>query len=208
MSQPLELKTREKILEAAIHLFAERGYDGVSVRDIAGSVGIKASSLYKHYENKEAILESIFSFFKAKIGQTLIPEEHLRQVLKRLSPEQYLENSFELFKQVMWSGDILKIAKVITIEQQRNGAIRQFFLEELIEKPRRNMKIVFDLMVENDTLEKQDTLVLAEEYTAYIIYLYFEQNFLKDGPDLKEIEARMKQHNHYFAKRILNKKGE
>ena len=37
--------TRQKILEAALGLFSVHGYDGVSVRDIAGAVGIKDSSL-------------------------------------------------------------------------------------------------------------------------------------------------------------------
>ena len=47
------MSTKEKILDAALTLFAENGYDGTSVEQIAGIVGINAPSLYKHYKGKE-----------------------------------------------------------------------------------------------------------------------------------------------------------
>ena len=50
------MSTKEKILDAALSLFAENGYDGTSVEQIAGIVGIKAPSLYKHYKGKEDIV--------------------------------------------------------------------------------------------------------------------------------------------------------
>ena len=50
------MSTKEKILDAALTLFAENGYDGTSVEQIASIVGIKAPSLYKHYKGKEDIL--------------------------------------------------------------------------------------------------------------------------------------------------------
>ena len=54
-----DMSTKEKILDAALTLFAENGYDGTSVEQIAGIVGIKAPSLYKHYKGKEDILNAL-----------------------------------------------------------------------------------------------------------------------------------------------------
>lgn len=51
--------TRRRLLETALELFAERGYHGVSVRDITGAVGIKASSLYAHWPSKELLLAEL-----------------------------------------------------------------------------------------------------------------------------------------------------
>lgn len=51
--------TKEAILYEALKLFSDKGYDGVSVRDIAGQVGIKQSSLYKHYTSKQDIFDSL-----------------------------------------------------------------------------------------------------------------------------------------------------
>src|SRR5438309_8364693 len=47
------------LLEAAVVAFAERGYHGVSVRDITSAVGIKAASFYAHFQSKEALLAEL-----------------------------------------------------------------------------------------------------------------------------------------------------
>jgi len=48
--------TRRRLLEEALILFGDRGYHGVSVREIAQAAGIKASSLYSHLKSKEQLL--------------------------------------------------------------------------------------------------------------------------------------------------------
>ena len=58
-----------------------------------------------------------------------------------------------------------------------------------------------------EVITGMDARVLAEEYNAYIVYLYFEQNFLHERPSLEVIDKKMKQHNDYFAKYIF-KQGE
>ena len=52
------MSTKEKILETALTLFAENGYNGTSMEQIAQDVGIKAPSLYKHFKGKEDILNT------------------------------------------------------------------------------------------------------------------------------------------------------
>ena len=53
------MNTKEKILSVALTLFSTKGYKAVSVRHIASDVGIKASSLYNHFENKQEILDEL-----------------------------------------------------------------------------------------------------------------------------------------------------
>lgn len=51
--------TRESILMAALCLFSRNGYEGTSMRDIAGEVGISQGAIYKHFAGKDALLEAI-----------------------------------------------------------------------------------------------------------------------------------------------------
>ncbi|MBI1180914.1 MAG: TetR family transcriptional regulator [Alphaproteobacteria bacterium] len=50
-----DLSTRERIAVTAARLFSEHGFAGVSMRDIAEAVGVKAASLYNHFDDKESL---------------------------------------------------------------------------------------------------------------------------------------------------------
>jgi AcrR family transcriptional regulator len=51
--------TRQRIQEAALELFGERGYDATSLREIAERLGVTKAALYFHFRTKEQILDSI-----------------------------------------------------------------------------------------------------------------------------------------------------
>lgn len=52
-------ETKERILETALELFAQSGYLGTSMSDIAQRLGITKAALYKHYAGKQEILDRI-----------------------------------------------------------------------------------------------------------------------------------------------------
>lgn len=54
-------QTRTMILDHAARLFCARGYASTSLRDIAAATGMKAGSLYYHFESKEALAESVLA---------------------------------------------------------------------------------------------------------------------------------------------------
>ena len=63
--------TRVRIKQQAMQLFAARGIDGVSVRDIADAVGMKPSNLYAHFRSREDLVEELFAEGYAAYGATL-----------------------------------------------------------------------------------------------------------------------------------------
>ena len=64
-----KIKTKEKILLAALDLFSERGYDEASIDMIAETVGIKGPSIYAHYKGKEDILNSLIVMMEQRYDE-------------------------------------------------------------------------------------------------------------------------------------------
>ena len=54
-----DLPTRDRLTTAAAHMFAERGYHGTSINDLAAAVGLHKSSLYAHINHKADLLADI-----------------------------------------------------------------------------------------------------------------------------------------------------
>ena len=59
-------ETKQRILEVSLTLFSQNGFSAVSIRDICKLVQIKESSIYYHFENKQAILNELLSLFQEK----------------------------------------------------------------------------------------------------------------------------------------------
>lgn len=76
---------REKVLAAAVQLFAEYGYHAAPLRDIARIAGIQAASIYYHYTNKQALLVEIMETHMRQLNTNL---EHI--VLQQGSVQQRL----------------------------------------------------------------------------------------------------------------------
>lgn len=51
--------TRQQILDAALQMFVEQGYDGTSIRDLSERLGMTKGSLYYHFSSKEKILHAL-----------------------------------------------------------------------------------------------------------------------------------------------------
>ena len=61
------MKTKEKILSLAISLFAQKGYNGVSMRELAQSANLGVAGLYHYFPNKEALYQqAIKQYFSNK----------------------------------------------------------------------------------------------------------------------------------------------
>lgn len=88
--------SKDKIKQAALKHFAEKGYDGTSLSAIAGDVGIKKPSIYSHFAGKEAVFlalcDDVFSKSVADFKQTIQKETSVRNQLYVIF--QYVCDSF------------------------------------------------------------------------------------------------------------------
>lgn len=56
--------TKKKIFEASIRLFSEQAFDTITLKDIADASGIVQSAVYRHFQSKHEILETIYAYFQ------------------------------------------------------------------------------------------------------------------------------------------------
>lgn len=170
--------TKEKILMAALRLFAREGYEAVSVSDIAGELGITKGALYKHYKNKRDIFDSIvarmFQVDAERSRQYEVPEEQFDQ-----SPETYedvsLENirRFTLAQFVFWTVDDFAshFRKMLTLEQYRSAEMAELYNSCLVAGPVAYMEDIFREMSKKGVLREVDPKQLALAYYAPLYLL-------------------------------------
>lgn len=82
-------ETKRRILDTAIALFAERGFDACTMRDLAAEVGIKAPAIYNHYSSKDQVLASSMEYILGQFFWALLSpleedsvESWLEQIVK------------------------------------------------------------------------------------------------------------------------------
>ena len=68
---------RELILQAALQLFAERGYHGTAVPELAQIAGVGAGTIYRYFDNKEALVNAVFQRAKSLLKDCLHHELNL-----------------------------------------------------------------------------------------------------------------------------------
>jgi AcrR family transcriptional regulator len=60
------IKRRDQILTEATHLFSRKGYEGTSIRRIATACGISEAAIYRHFDNKVQLYQSVIEFKAAE----------------------------------------------------------------------------------------------------------------------------------------------
>ncbi|MFX1567586.1 MAG: TetR/AcrR family transcriptional regulator [Promethearchaeota archaeon] len=165
--------TKEKIRDVAIDLFSLKGYNAVSVRDIARLVNIHESSIYSHYKGKEDIMDSIISYLieETKSSSTPVP---LDQLLEKYEPEILLDNAIRPMIEQLKAPTLRKILRLMWIELYQNDKFLDFFKNQFIEPSYVLWTSVFQKMMDIGYIIEYDAKVLAHEFFNYCIYLFFE----------------------------------
>lgn len=194
-----EKTTKEKIFDISIDLFSQKGFDAVSVREIAREVGIRESSIYNHYKSKDAIMDSIFQYFKEELIKMRPPEARNLEKIDKITPEVFRQRAnltLNLFK----NPKMEKIFRIISSEQFRDERARIIVLQYLIHEPYSFSKKVLEIMVNKGTIDKIDPSVKAMEFQYSIFSLFLEYLLLKsDGSDTSKIEKLIEKHLDYFV---------
>lgn len=174
-----EKGTKERIFDAAVDLFAERGYDGVSIRDIAGAVGLTEGAVYRHYSSKDEILDSIFSYVEGRIYPTA-PEGSLDAMVEALSLEEILAS---IPRFMLADRNLTRITRIMLIELYHNEKIGNYFRRELMERPIDETAPLFAKLMEKGKVKPGDPRMVATLFISFMVSWYF-QTFILNYEEL------------------------
>nr|WP_050632319.1 TetR/AcrR family transcriptional regulator [Bacillus andreraoultii] len=195
--------TKEKIFYASLDLFSQKGFSGVSIREITREVGIKESSLYNHFGSKDEILESILSHFRVDFSKTLPPVEMLDEILENRTVEDFLKAGHKNFKKYMEDDMGRKMWRILQVEQFRFPLAREIIVQDLFGKTIEFLEICFTKLIALKKIRPLTPRMLAIEYQYPVFSLLTEYNILKfDGKDTSDVESKLNQHISFFLEII------
>ena len=110
-------RTRQAILDAALDLFADCGYFGTSLRDVATAVGVRESALYNYFRSKEALFDALLTAHQHGRLERLATLEEGRarrrgaaRAVRRRHPRRLVEPHEEKFFRILMS-DGMRLAR-------------------------------------------------------------------------------------------------
>lgn len=190
------MPTKERILYAALDLFAEKGYDGVGVDLIAENAGLKGPSLYRHFKGKEDIFHSLIDLvishyeegfgLKNKLGE--FPE----------SMDELIENAIGRIQFTMHDDIVRKTRRILAMEQFRSKRMAELTSRYHLENLQQMYAGIFSGLMEKGILKKDDPEYLALEFVApvsLLIHMYDRQPEREE-----EVMDKIRKHFEHFVK--------
>ena len=194
--------TNEKILLTALKLFAQDGYEAVSISKISGELGMAKSALYKHYKNKRDIFDSIINRMDEldyeRAREYNMPDGNMDEIIKgyrEISIDKiriYTEAQFKHWTEEEFSS---LFRRMLTLEQYRNQEMADLYQKYLVSGPIDYMTYLFAGI----TGKKEEAKQLAIEFYGPIFLMYSLYDNKREEDDLTQM---LKNHVDRFSKKM------
>ncbi|MCI6007187.1 MAG: TetR/AcrR family transcriptional regulator [Ruminococcus sp.] len=178
--------TKERILETALELFAQRGYLGTSMSDIAKQLGITKAALYKHYTSKQEILDRIVERMN-RMDYERAEEYEMPETEPDGFAEAYMHTPIDKIRAYStaqfdhWTKETFSanFRKMLTLEQYRDSKLTQLYQDYLATGPTEYMAAIFRKLTDSDEAAMQ--LALEFYGPVYLLYSIYDGAKEKDS---------------------------
>ena len=210
--------TKDRILREALRLFSEKGFEAVSVRNIAGAVGIKESSLYNHFTGKQDIFDNIISEYNAR-GEAFFSkmdltgedmqfsvDEKTINMYRNMPPDQFVQIAGNVFDFYFTDEINVQMRRMLTMEQYRSEKIAKMYREISFESALDFQSRLFGALIAADCFINVDPYILALEFFAPIFLIFYKYD--NDKQSLAEAKELFQRHIENFNSVYGKKKEE
>lgn len=186
----MAIDTKERILEAALELFAQNGYLGTSMNDIAARLGFTKAALYKHYASKQEILDRIVERMN-RLDDERAEAYEMPEAETDGFAEAYMHTpiqrirAYSLAQFDHWTKEEFpaNFRKMLTLEQYRDPKLAQLHRDYLAGGPLEYMAAIFRRLTDTD----EEAMQLALDFYGPMYLLYS----VYDAAEEKETVAPM-----------------
>ena len=195
------MNTKQKILLESLRLFSQRGYDAVSVEQIATAVGIKAPSLYKHFKSKQEIFDAIFEEtarryenFTDTISVHVKDSEQDVAVFEKITEDDLVQKVKSLIEYSLHDEYVSRFRRMMTIEQFRSPELSELYSRRYVNQIHDYHSGLFRKMIAAGVLEDEDPVILAMMYDAPILVMLGEcdRHPEKEEEYMEKVEAHVR----------------
>jgi AcrR family transcriptional regulator len=187
-------RTRQAILDAALELFADKGYFGTSLRDVAGAVGVRESALYNYFSSKEALFDALILAHQHNKAERLAafaagPDGDGRAFLERLaigSLESFVVPREQMLFRLLMS-DGIRLA--------RTG---RFNLYQRLGSGLEHLKAIMQGLIRQGVLRRADPHLLAMTFAGPLMLWRQLHAAGADLPMIRNPRAFARQHVDQF----------
>ena len=160
--------TKQRILEKSLELFASKGYDAVSVGEIAKAVGVKAPSLYNHFASKQAIfdaiVESTAAHYEKDTGEISIHVQDVKQdfaLFAHISEDALVEKVRQIFFYSLHDHTVSQFRQMMTLEQFRSPGLAELYSQRYVDRMIDYHADIFRTLISLGILRAEDPDTLA-----------------------------------------------
>ena len=167
-----EENTKTRILQAAIKLFARKGYDGTTTKDLAKSAQVAEGTIFRHFTNKKAILIEVATNGWIEILTDLLTE--LSQMGNYKAIAQVMRRRM---LQMHSNADLLKVC---FIEAQYHPELRERIQSEVITKMTDVAEAFFETAMDQGIYRRTNPKIVARVFLGIFAVSGFSQETIID----------------------------
>ena len=165
----MDTPTKDRILDEALIMFAENGYKGTNLRDLAARLGLSKSALYKHYESKEDIWNHLLDRMESYYAERFGSESNLPPQPE--SCEELLSITMGMLRFTVSDPKIILTRKLLLTEQFHDERVKKLATKHFLEGTQKIFARIFEEMISDGLLRKSDPEMLSFVYTAPVTAL-------------------------------------
>ncbi len=165
----MENTTKSRILDEALVMFAENGYSGTNLRELAARLGLSKSALYKHYSGKEDIWNSLLDRMEAYYAQRFGSEQNLP--VQPQSCEELFALTMQMLRFTVKDPKIILTRKLLLTEQFHDERVKALATKHFLTGTQGMFARIFKGMMADGLLREGDAQMLSFLYTAPITAL-------------------------------------